>query len=82
MCGSVGLYELLIKVIRSSEMSAADVPEDGGEPDPLFEEATRVFADMRAERVPSIQISRARFHVRQSRAQRVRARIRAQSETG
>ena len=78
----VGSYELLMLVIRSSQASAADGHEDGCESDPLFEEAARVFADMRAERVPSIRTIRAQLHVGQPRAQRVRAQLRALSETG
>jgi hypothetical protein len=69
----VGSYELLMMVIRSSQASAADASEDGGEADPLQERAAEVFAEqLSAERVPSVRAIRAELHVGQPRAQRLR----------
>jgi hypothetical protein len=69
----VGSYELLMMVIRSSQMptDAASGSEHGA--DPLQETAAEVFAEqLAADQVPSIRAIRAQLHVGQSRAQRLR----------
>ena len=69
----VGSYELLMTVIRGSQATRGSVSGSAGIPDPLQEQAAEVFADqLAADRVPSIRGIRARLHVGQSRAQRLR----------
>jgi hypothetical protein len=69
----VGSYELLMMVIRSSQ-----VPSDGPsgtehDADPLREQAAELFAgQLAAGRVPSVRAIRAQLHVGQARAQRLR----------
>jgi len=78
----VGSYELLMVIIRSGQVPAGTVagskrsgaPGDG----PLHEQAAEVFAgEVAAGRVLSVRTIRARLHVRQPRAQRVRAYLTA-----
>jgi hypothetical protein len=69
----VGSYELLMMVIRGSQVPL-DAPS-GGEHnvDPLQGTAAEVFAkQLAADRVPSIRAIRAQLHVGQPRAQRLR----------
>jgi hypothetical protein len=67
----VGSYELLMLVIRSSQISADSKP--GLAADPLQEQAAEMFAEqLAADRVPSIRAIRAQLHVGQPRAQRLR----------
>jgi hypothetical protein len=75
----VGSYELLMVIIRGARAQA-----EGGSggvvppPDPLQEHAGRMFADeLAAARVPSIRAIRARLHVGQPRAQRIRSYLNA-----
>jgi hypothetical protein len=71
----VGSYELLMVIIRGSQVPAVAAGGQG-EPvvsDPLGDQAVLVFAaDLAAERVPSIRAIRAQLHVGQLRAQRLR----------
>jgi Protein of unknown function (DUF2637) len=67
----VGSYELLMMIIRGAQIPAETVtaPDD----DPL-QAAAELFADdITMDRVPSIRAIRARLHIGQPRAQRVRA---------
>jgi hypothetical protein len=79
----VGSYELLMMIIRGAQSAAsADVPEiepvPGQAEDPLHVMATEEFAgEVAAGAVPSIRAIRARLHVGQPRAQRVRAHLAA-----
>jgi len=67
----VGSYELLMMVIRSSQLLADGTPE--AELDPLQEQAAELFAEqLAADRVPSVRAIRAQLHVGQLRAQRLR----------
>jgi Protein of unknown function (DUF2637) len=69
----VGSYELLMMVIRSSQVSAHAAPGDRRCVDPLQKQAAALFADeLAADRVPSIRAIRAQLHVGQPRAQRLR----------
>jgi Protein of unknown function (DUF2637) len=70
----VGAYELLMRIIRVTQISA-DVPHAFGLPDdPLQAQAVDVFADgIATDQVPSVRAIRARLHVGQARAQRIRA---------
>jgi hypothetical protein len=68
----VGSYELLMMVIRSSQLPADGPPETQRNEDPLQERAARLFAgQLAADRVPSVRAIRAQLHVGQSRAQRL-----------
>jgi hypothetical protein len=75
----VGSYELLMMIIRDAQVSAdreseIDVPRG----DPLHEQAALMFADeLAAARVPSVRAIRARLHVGQPRAQRIRGHLAA-----
>lgn len=75
----VGSYELLMMIIRNAQAQEDTADESGGLPaDPLHEEAVHVFAgDLRAARVPSVRAIRARLHVGQPRAQRIRGYLAA-----
>ncbi|TVZ03751.1 hypothetical protein EAS64_14895 [Trebonia kvetii] len=79
----VGSYELLMMVIRSAQLPAAGMAMDGApecmpDNDPLQVLASQVFAvELAAGRVPSVRVIRARLHVGQPRAQRVRAYLAA-----
>jgi hypothetical protein len=69
----VGSYELLMMVIRNSQIPAASTSGTGHDGDPLREQAAEVFAaQLAADRVPSVRAIRAQLHVGQSRAQRLR----------
>jgi hypothetical protein len=69
----IGSYELLMMVIRSSQMQADDRSESRSEADPLREHAAELFAEqLAADWVPSIRAIRAQLHVGQPRAQRLR----------
>jgi hypothetical protein len=69
----VGSYELLMMVIRDSQVVPDGMSDRADLPDPLGEQAAEVFADQLAEdRVPSIRAIRAQLHVGQPRAQRLR----------
>ena len=69
----VGSYELLMMVIRSSQVPADGAPETRHDADPLQEQAEELFAEqLAADRVPSVRAIRAQFHVGQLRAQRLR----------
>lgn len=66
-------------IIRGAQV-AAEIPT-APDDDPLQEEAVEVFADdLAADRVPSIRAIRARLHIGQPRAQRVRAYLSALCE--
>jgi Protein of unknown function (DUF2637) len=69
----VGSYELLMMVIRSSQVPADGALETKHDADPLHEQATELFAEqLAADRVPSVRAIRAQLHVGQARAQRLR----------
>ena len=69
----VGSYELLMMVIRSSQVPADGDPAIAHGADPLREQAARLFAgQLAADRVPSVHAIRAQLHVGQPRAQRLR----------
>ena len=69
----VGSYELLMMVIRSSQVPADGTPGTGRDADPLQEQAAELFAaQLAADRVPSVRAIRAQLHVGQPRAQRLR----------
>ena len=69
----VGSYELLMTVVRSSQLTADGIPKPECDADLLQEQAAEVFAEQLAtDRVPSIRAIRAHFHVGQPRAQRLR----------
>jgi len=69
----VGSYELLMMVIRGSQVGPGSVPGKAEDRDPLHEQAVEVFADQLAEdRVPSVRAIRTQLHVGQPRAQRLR----------
>jgi hypothetical protein len=69
----VGSYELLMLIIRSSQVPAGGAPETENDADPLQEQAAGLFADdLAADRVPSVRAIRAQLHVGQPRAQRLR----------
>jgi hypothetical protein len=69
----VGSHELLMLVIRGSQLSADGTADGGHTVDPLQEQATKVFAEeLAADRVPSIRAIRTQLRVGQPRAQRLR----------
>jgi Protein of unknown function (DUF2637) len=69
----VGSYELLMMVIRGSQVPAGGTPGTGHDTDPLQERAAELFAgQLAADRVPSVRAIRAELHVGQARAQRLR----------
>jgi hypothetical protein len=69
----VGSYELLMMVIRGSQVVPDGMPGKAEARDPLQEQAAEVFAgQLAADRVPSVRAIRAQFHVGQPRAQRLR----------
>jgi hypothetical protein len=75
----VGSYELLIVIIRGAQ-AQADIASriDLSRKDPLHEQAAHVFADeLSAARVLSVRAIRARLHVGQPRAQRIRGHLAA-----
>jgi hypothetical protein len=74
----VGSYELLMLVIRSPQVSADGASDSGHDVDPLQGQIATVFAEeLAADRVPSVRAIRARLHVGQSRAQRLRDHLAA-----
>jgi hypothetical protein len=69
----VGSRELLMMVIRGSQALRDGVSGSTSIPDPLSGQAAEALADqLAADRVPSIRAIRARLHVGQPRAQRLR----------
>ena len=69
----VGSYELLMMVIRNSQVPAGVAPRTGRDADPLQERAAELFAgQLAADRVPSVRAIRAQLRVGQPRAQRLR----------
>ena len=69
----VGSCELLMMVIRGSEVPAHCTPETRHDADPLRKQAAELFAQqLAANRVPSVRAIRAQLHVGQPRAQRLR----------
>ena len=74
----VGSYELLMMVIRGSQVPAASTPRSARDADPLQEQAAQVFAEqLAADEVPSIRAIRTQLHVGQPRAQRIRGYLAA-----
>ena len=79
----VGSYELLMMVIRTSQVPVDDMSETGHDEDPLREQAAELFAEeLAADRVPSVRAIRAQLHVGQPRAQRVRDYLAGLAEAG
>jgi hypothetical protein len=69
----VGSYELLMLVIRGSQVPADGAPGPERDADPLREQAVELFAgQLAADRLPSVRAIRAQLHVGQPRAQRLR----------
>jgi len=69
----VGSYELLMMVIRSSQVRPENIAEAGHDADPLQEHAAELFGEqLAADRIPSVRAIRAQLHVGQPRAQRLR----------
>ena len=69
----VGCYELLMLVIRNSQVPMDCTPVTDHGTDPLRERAAELFAGQLAvDRVPSVRAIRAELHVGQPRAQRLR----------
>jgi hypothetical protein len=69
----IGSYELLMMVIRSSQVPADGTPETEHHADLLQEQATELFAEqLAADRVPSVRAIRAQLHVGQPRAKAAR----------
>jgi len=65
----VGSYELLMMVIRNSQVGVKEAPETGHDTDPLQDRAVELFAgELTADRIPSVRTIRAQPHVGQSRA--------------
>jgi hypothetical protein len=78
----VGSYELLMMVIRSSQVPACGASGAERDADPLQERAAELFAgQLAAARVPSVRAIRAQLHVGQPRAQRLRDYL-AAGDTG
>ena len=83
----VGSYELLMMIIRSAQVPGAataprSAPARRPGVDPLKAQAAQEFAgEVAAGRVPSVRAIRARLHVGQSRAQRMRAYLAALNGT-
>jgi len=70
----VGSYELLMMVIRGSQVPADGTPATGHDMNPLQEQAAELFAgQLAADRVPSVRAIRAELHVGQARAQMERS---------
>ena len=69
----VGSYELLMMVIRGSQVPAHCTSETRHDADPLHKQAAELFAQqLAADGVPSVRAIRAQLHVGQPRAQRLR----------
>jgi hypothetical protein len=83
----VGSYELLMMIIRAAQVPGIGAaprgePERTPDADPLQGQAAQAFAaELAAGRVPSVRAIRARLHVGQPRAQRVRAYLAALNGT-
>jgi hypothetical protein len=76
----VGSYELLMMVIRGSQIQADIESWSEHDADPLQETAAEVFAEqLSADRLPSIRAIRAQLHVGQPRAQRLRGYLAAEA---
>ncbi len=79
----VGSYELLMVIIRSARAPAGTAAGPGacGAPgdDPFQAQAKEFAGEVAAGRVPPVRAIRARLHVGQPRAQRVRAYLAALS---
>jgi hypothetical protein len=81
--GLVGSYELLMMIIRAAQLPGTDTAmglarECMPDTDPVQVQAAQAFAvELAAGRVPSVRAIRARLHVGQPRAQRVRAYLAA-----
>jgi hypothetical protein len=84
----VGSYELLMMIIRSVQVPQAGTvlcraPDGGPGADPLQAQAVQASAvELAAGRVPSVRAIRARLHVGQSRAQRLRTHLAMLNGTG
>jgi len=83
----VGSYELLMMIIRSARLpgtgtALGGTPECMPDTGPLQVQAAQAFAvELAAGRMPSVRVIRARLHVGQPRAQRVRAYLAALNGT-
>jgi hypothetical protein len=76
----VGSYELLMMVIRHSQVPADDMSDSGRVVDPLQEQAVKLFSkQLAADRIPSMRAIRAELHVGQPRAQRLRVYLAAEA---
>ena len=76
----VGSYELLMLVMRGSQVQTDDKFESESKADALKEQAAELFAEqLAADRVPSIRAIRAQLHVGQPRAQRLRRHLAAEA---
>lgn len=65
-------------IIRSSQVPMDGAPATGHHMDPLQEHAAELFAGQLAvDRVPSVRAIRARLHVGQARARRLRGYLAA-----
>jgi len=78
----VGSYELFMVIIRSGQVPAGLVAGPGASSapsdDPLQAQAAEEFAgEVEVGQVPSVRVIRARLHIGQPRAQRVRAYLAA-----
>jgi Protein of unknown function (DUF2637) len=78
----IGSYELLMMVIRSSQVPPVmGRAETGQDADPLQEQAAELFAgQLAADRIPSVRTIRAQLHVGQARAQKLRDYLAATSK--
>jgi hypothetical protein len=78
-----GSYELLMMIIRSAQLPGTGTAIGGASEcmprtDPLQVNAAQAFAtELAAGQVPSVRVIRARLHVGQPRAQRIRAHLAA-----
>jgi hypothetical protein len=83
----VGSYELLMMIIRSVQVpetgtALCGAPDCMARSDPLQAQAAQAFtAELAAGRVPSVRAIRARMHVGQPRAQRLRTHLAAVNGT-
>jgi hypothetical protein len=76
----VGSYELLMMVIRSSQVPADGSSRTERDVDPLREQAVELFArELAADRVPSVRAIHSQLHVGQPRAQRLRDYLAAET---
>ena len=78
----VGSYELLMVIIRSGQVPTGTAAGPGAscatDNDLLRAQASEEFAgEVAAGRVPSVRVIRARLHVGQPRAQRIRTYLAA-----